>query len=101
MIGKFKFNNINNLINNIKNNTISEANTKKKINELNNIKKIQTKGKRLSISQKTLLSLFDDLKIIFNNNNNNNDNSDNSNNNESDKENESVNENEITKCKQR
>ena len=100
MIGKFKFNNINNLINNIKNNTISEANTKKKINELNDIKKIQTKRKRLSISQKTLLSLFDDLKIIFNNNNNN-DNSDNSNNNESDKENESVNENEITKCKQR
>ena len=100
MIGKFKFNNINNLINNIKNNTISEANTKKKINELNDIKKIQTKRKRLSISQKTLLSLFDDLKTIFNNNNNN-DNSDNSNNNESDKENESVNENEITKCKQR
>ena len=100
MIGKFKFNNINNLINNIKNNTISEANTKKKINELNDIKKIQTKRKRLSISQKTLLSLFDDLKIICNNNNNN-DNSDNSNNNESDKENESVNENEITKCKQR
>ena len=38
-IGKFKFNDINNLINNIKNNTISEADTKKKINELNEIKK--------------------------------------------------------------
>ena len=34
-IGKFKFNDINNLINNIKNNTISEANAKKKTNELN------------------------------------------------------------------
>ena len=34
-IGKFKFNDINNLINNIKNNEISEADTKKKINELN------------------------------------------------------------------
>ena len=33
--GKLKFNDINNLINNIKNNTISEADTKKKINELN------------------------------------------------------------------
>ena len=38
-IGKFKFNDINDLINNIKNNTISEANAKKKINELNEIKK--------------------------------------------------------------
>ena len=37
-IGKFRFNDINNLINNIKNNPISEADTKKKINELNEIK---------------------------------------------------------------
>ena len=44
-VGKFKFNDINNLINNIKNNTISEADTKKKINELNKIKKSETKGK--------------------------------------------------------
>ena len=43
-IGKLKFNDINNLINNIKNNTISEANTKKKINELNEIKKSSNKG---------------------------------------------------------
>ena len=43
-IGKFKFNDINNLINNIKNNTISEADTKKKINELNEIKNVETKG---------------------------------------------------------
>ena len=34
-IGKFKFNEINDLINNIKGNTISEADAKKKINELN------------------------------------------------------------------
>ena len=46
-IGEFKFNSINNLINNIKNNTISEADTKKKINELNEIKKVETKGKQL------------------------------------------------------
>ena len=46
-IGKFKFNDINNLINNIKSNTISEADTKKKINELNEIKKVETNGKDL------------------------------------------------------
>ena len=67
---KFKFNDINDLINNIKNNTISEANAKKKINELNKIKKVETKGKRLINSQKILLSLPDYIKTIFNNNNN-------------------------------
>ena len=70
-IGKSKFNNINNLINNIKSNTISEADTKKKINELNEIKNVETKGKRLIDSQKILLKLFDDLvKVILNNSNN-------------------------------
>ena len=47
IIGKFKFNDINNLINNIKNNTISETDINKKINELNEIKKVEAKGKRL------------------------------------------------------
>ena len=42
-IGKFKFYDINNLINNTKNNTISEANARKKINELNKIKKSRNK----------------------------------------------------------
>ena len=65
-IGKLKFNDINNLINSIKGNTISEADTKKKINELNEIKKVETNSKRLIGSQKKLLSLFDDLKTIFN-----------------------------------
>ena len=37
------------MINNTKNNAISEADTKIKINELNEIKKVETKGKRLSI----------------------------------------------------
>ena len=68
-IGKLRFNNINNLIINIKNNTISEADTKKKINKLNEIKKAETKNKRLINGQKILLSLFDDLvEAIFNNN---------------------------------
>ena len=42
-IGNLKFNDINNLINNIKNNTISEADAKKKINELNKRKKCRNK----------------------------------------------------------
>ena len=58
-IGKFKFNDINDLINDIKNNTISEANAKKKINELNETKNIETKGKGLIKGQGKLLSLFD------------------------------------------
>ena len=89
-IGGFKFNDINNLINNIKNNTISEADAKKKINE---IKKVETKGKRLVKSQQKLLSLFDDLKRIFNNNENSNNNESESNN-KNENENENVNENE-------
>ena len=96
-IGKLKFNNINDLIKNIKNNTISKADAKKKINELNEIKKVEIKRKRLINGQKILLNLFDDLvKAILNNsnnninnsNNNNNNKSNNSNNNGSDSENE-------------
>ena len=66
-IGKLKFNDINDLINSIKGNTISEADAKKRLNELNEIKKVEIKGKRLIESQKKLLSLLDDLlKRIFN-----------------------------------
>ena len=54
------------MINSIKGNAISEADAKKKINELNEIKKVEIKGKRLIESQKKLLSLFDNLlKTIF------------------------------------
>ena len=68
-IGKLKFNDINNLINNIKNNTISEADAKQKLNALDKIKKADIKNKRLISSQKKLLNLFDDLlEAIFNNN---------------------------------
>ena len=51
-IGKLKYNDINDLINSIKGNAISEADTKKKINELNEIKKVETNGKRLIESQR-------------------------------------------------
>ena len=67
------------MINSIKGNTISEADAKKKINELNEIKEVETNGKRLIENQKKLLRLFDDLKTNFNVSKN---------------ENESVNENE-------
>ena len=99
-IGKLRFNDINNLINYVKNNTVSEANAKKKTNGLNKTKKVETNGKRLINSQVTLLSLLGDLgKAILNNstnnnnnnNNNNKNNNNNSNNNESDTENESEN----------
>ena len=50
-IGKLKFNDINSPINNIKNNTISEADAKKK-NALNEIKKAEIKNKRLINGQK-------------------------------------------------
>ena len=90
-IGKLKFNDINDLINSIKSNTISEADFKKKINELNEIKKAETNGKRLIENKKKLIRLFHDLKTIFNENENE---SVNENENERENENESVNENE-------
>ena len=108
-IGKLRFNDINSLINDIKNNTISEALAKQKLNALNEIKKAETKNKRLINGQKILLNLFDDLleTIYFvkkeNNNNNNNNNvsvnesvkqNDNENENENENENDSVNKNE-------
>ena len=58
------------MINNIKNNTISEALAKQKLNALNEIKKAETKNRRLINGQNILLNLFDDLvKAIFNNDN--------------------------------
>ena len=57
------------MINNIKNNTISKADAKQKLNALNEIKKAEIKGKHLITRQKILLKLFDELiERIFNNN---------------------------------
>ena len=99
---------INNLINDIKNNTISEALAKQKLNALNEIKKAETKNKRLINEQKILLNLFDDLieaifnkkkivnegnKIVnkdHNDNNNDNDSDDNDNDNDDDDDNITV-----------
>ena len=94
-IDEFKFNDINSLNNSIKGNTISEVDAKKKINELNETKKVEIKGKKLIENQKKLLSLFGDLKTIFNVNVNENGSVNVSESeNESENENESVNENE-------
>ena len=87
------------MINNIKDNTISEADSKKKINELNETKNVEIKGKRLIKSEEKLLSFFDDLVEAISNDNssndNNNNNSNNNNNhNESNNKNKSKNENE-------
>ena len=83
-IGKLKFNDINDLINSIKGNTISEVGTKKKLNELNEIKKVEIKGKRLINSQKNLLSLLDDLLKTISNKTVNDSNSNTKNESESD-----------------
>ena len=67
-IGKLKFNDINNLVNKIKDNTISKAHAKQKLNASIEIKKAEIKGKCLISGQKKLLNLSDELlKTIFNN----------------------------------
>ena len=97
-IGKLKFN-VFSFINNIKNNTISEADAKQKLDALNKIKKEEIKNKRLIASQNILLKLFDELiKAIYcvkkESNNNNSDNKNNVSENENDNDNENENGNE-------
>ena len=60
-IGEFKNIDIKDLVNNIKGNTISEIDAKKRLNTLNIIKISEIKHKRLIPGQKELLNLFDDL----------------------------------------
>ena len=65
-IGKFKYIDIKDLVNNIKNNTISEIDVKKRLNTLNIIQNWEIEHRRLISGQKELLNLFDKLKIIWN-----------------------------------
>ena len=61
-IGEFKYIDIKDLVNNIKNNTISEIDAKKDLNLLNEIKNAEIiKYKRPTPKQKELLNLFNDL----------------------------------------
>ena len=95
-IGEFKYNEIKGLINNIKNNTISEIHAKKKLNTLNETKKAELKKYKICTpTQKELLNLFDDLlKTILNDNDNDNNDNDNDNDNENKNENKNRNKNE-------
>ena len=70
-IGKFRYTDIIDIVNNIQNNTISEIHAKKNLNVLNEVKKAEI-NKRLFRSQKELLIFFNNLlDIIFTENNNN------------------------------
>ena len=64
-IGEFKYIDIRDLVNNIRNNTISEIDAKKRLNTLNIIKNSEIKHRRLIPGQKELLNLFDDLSNII------------------------------------
>ena len=64
-IGDFRYIDIKDLVNNIKGNTISEIDAKKRLNTLNKMKNAEIKYKRLIPGQKELLSLFDDFSDII------------------------------------
>ena len=64
-IGEFKYIDIKDLVNNTKDNTISEIDAKKRLNTLNRIKNSEIKYKRLIPGQKELLNLFEDLSDII------------------------------------
>ena len=64
-IGDFKNIDIKDLVNHIKDNTVSEIDAKKRLNTLNKIKNLEIKHKRLIPRQKELLNLFDDLSDII------------------------------------
>ena len=95
------------MVNNIKNNTISEIDAKKDLNRLFKIKNAKLKKYKIhTSSQKDLLNLFNVLlkTILINNGNdhdneNDNDDNDNNNNDSNDNENKNKNENEIDNMK--
>ena len=61
-IGEFKYIDIKDLVNNIRNNTISEISAKKGLNTLNELKNTGiTKQKKCTPKQKEVLNLFNDL----------------------------------------
>ena len=64
-ISDFKYNDIKDLINNIKDNTITEIDAKKCLNTLTIIQNSEIKHRRLIHGQKELSNLFDDLSNIF------------------------------------
>ena len=63
-IGEFKYTDIRNLVNNIRNNTISEINAKKRSKYIKQNKNAEIKYKRLTPKRKELSNLFNDLLDI-------------------------------------
>ena len=62
---KFKYDNIKDLVNNIRNNTVSEIDVRKDLNKLNEIKNVETiKYKKCTPGHKKLLHLFNNLLNI-------------------------------------
>ena len=64
-IGDLKYIDIKDLVNNIKDNTISKRDAKKRLNTVNIIKNSEIKHRRLISGEKELLNLFDDLSDII------------------------------------
>ena len=65
-IGEFKYIDIKDLVNNIRNNTISEIDAKKDLNKLNEIKNVEIiKYKKRTPGHKKLLNLFNNLSDII------------------------------------
>ena len=65
-IGQFKYINIRDLVNNIRNNTVSELSAKESINVLNEIKNTEIiKNRKYTPKQKELLNLFNDLLDVI------------------------------------
>ena len=65
-IGEFKYIDIKDLVNNIRNNTISEIDAKKDLNALNEIKNVEIiKYKKRTPGHKKLLNLFNDLSDLI------------------------------------
>ena len=104
-IGEFKYIDIKDLVNNIKNNTISVIDAKKELKTLIKIKNAELKKYRIRTStQKELLNLFNDfLDTILTDNVNVNENvnknvNDNDNDNENVNDNDNENENDNDNC---
>ena len=87
-IGKFRYTDIRDTINNIKNNIISETLGRNKLNAFSKIKKAAIKNNHLISSQKELSKFFNDFfdTILTENNSNINSNSNNDSDNDSDRD---------------
>ena len=65
-IGEFKYTDIKDLVNNIRNNTISKIDAKKNLNALNEIKNVEIiKCKKRTPGHKKMLNFFNDLLDII------------------------------------